>query len=200
MNRFATIASALVVSVLLLGSASGDAQSVRPTPVSPRQFGGGTSPISPVVVAQWLTIRKGNVEQLELLVLWRGTPGWFLQPGGSGGSGGATNPSSNWIKRGDVTLSLDFDEVTRVAAVQGRAVTLNDNNVLFVDDVDGPAGPRVEGMISVVRAMPGSFGQIAPILRSSPRIMSFLRCDAGSDSPQRAQLQPLCMQNVGAER
>jgi len=54
-----------------------------------------TSIISPEVMATWFTTRAANgVEQLELLVLWRGMPGWFLDPGGSGGSGGAQLPTT----------------------------------------------------------------------------------------------------------
>lgn len=105
-----------------------------------------------------------------------------------------------WLKYGAVSVSLDFDETTRPVTIQGKDVALSDNNVLFVDEVESSSGPRVAGMMAVSRAMPGSFGQIAPILRSSSRIMSFLRCDAGEGSSRRALLQTLCLQNVGVER
>jgi hypothetical protein len=61
-----------------------------------------TSVISPVVMASWFTARgPSGPEQLELLVLWRGTPAWFFDPGGSGGSGGGTAPYYTWITRID---------------------------------------------------------------------------------------------------
>ena len=183
-----------------LSASSVASRQTKPSPIVPRNSGGATSVISPVVVAQWFTNRRDGVEELELLVLWRGTPGWFLQPGGSGGSGAATGDHHTWLKFGAVDLSLDFDEATRRVMLQGHGVPLAENNVLFVDEVDGPSGPRVVGTMAVSRGMPGSAGQIAPVLRSAPRIMSFLRCNAGDESPRRALFRTLCLQNVGVER
>lgn len=199
--RTSCIGGALVVTLLCMTASTIRGQQARLSPNVPRGFGGATGVISPVVVAQWFASRTNRVEELELLVLWRGTPGWFLQPGGSGESGGALGTHYTWIKYGAVDLSLDFEESTRRVTIQGKnTIELGANNVLFVDEVDSEAGPRTVGLILVPRAMPGSAGQIAPILRSSPRIMSFLRCDAGSESPRRSILQPLCLQNVGVER
>lgn len=167
---------------------------------------GGTSVISPVVMASWFTARAPNgVEQLELLVLWRGMPGWFLDPGGSGGSGGGSAPHSTWITRihgnRTLTLALDYDSTKGLAVVQGTPLELARNNVLFVDDVDSPAGPRVTRMIRIAPAMPGSAGQIGLVLREAPEIMSFLRCDsAPSSGPNRPLLEHLCMENVGVAR
>lgn len=197
-SRVATITIGVVGLLLTAQSVGG--QQLRPSPIAPRNPGGATGIISPVVVAQWFTNRKAGVEELELLVLWRGTPGWFLQPGGSGGSDSGAGSHNTWMKYGAVSVSLDFDETTRRVTIQGKDVALADNNVLFVDDVDRSSGPRVTGAIAVSRAMPGSFGQIAPILRGSSRIMSFLRCDAGAESSRRAVLQTLCLQNIGVER
>jgi hypothetical protein len=47
-----------------------------------RSSGGGNAMISPTVVATWITdrVEKGPV-QLRLLVLWRGTPGWYFLAG-----------------------------------------------------------------------------------------------------------------------
>ena len=200
-SRIDSAAIGLLVLIAVLCTGVSRAQPSRNSPMGSRSSGGATSVISPVVVAQWFTSRRGTTEQLELLVLWRGTPGWFLQPGGSGGSGfGASSPDYTWIKYGSVTLSLDFDATKRTATVQGQNVPLADNNLLFVDDVDGPTGPRVTGTMAIPRAMPGSSGQIGPVLAKSLRIMSYLRCDAGSESPQKALLEPLCLQNVGVAR
>jgi hypothetical protein len=184
----------------LVGPAPVSGQASSRTPLTSLTVGGATSVISPVVVAQWFTSRKAGVEELALLVLWRGTPGWFLQPGGSGGSRASDSPAYTWIKYGEVSLSLDFDVARRIATIQGKTLALSDNNVLFVDSVDTPNGPQVAGMMAVPSAMPGSAGQIAPLLRQSPRIMSFLRCDAGNESPRKAVLQPLCLQSVGVAR
>ena len=95
-SRLATITIGVAWLVLAAGSVGG--QQSRPSSLVPRNPGGGTSVISPVVVARWFTNRKAEVEELELLVLWRGTPGWFLQPGGSGSSGSGTGSHYTWMK------------------------------------------------------------------------------------------------------
>jgi len=190
----------LFVVIPMLRGGVGHAQRSN-APISGQFTFGATGVISSVVVAEWFTSRRASTEQLELLVLWRGSPGWFLQPGGSGHSGsGADDPHYTWIKYGSVTLSLDFDPAKRTVTVQGKNVVLADNNVLFVDDVDGPTGPHVTGTMTIARSMPGSAGQIGLVLQKSPRIMSFLRCDAASESPQKAFLESLCLQNVGLVR
>jgi hypothetical protein len=93
-------------------------------------------------------------------------------------------------------------EATAVfATIQGKQVTLAKDNVVFVDDVDVPDGPRVTGTMSVDRVMPGSAGQIGLVLKKSREIMSFLRCDATLPGvPGRAMLEGLCLQNIGVAR
>jgi hypothetical protein len=197
--RVATIAIGVICLGLAADFSSG--QAVKPSPIVPRTQGGGKGGISPVVVAEWFTHRVGGVEQLELLILWRGTPGWFLQPGTYADSGGEPGGHNTWMKLGSIEVSMAFDDASRRIRIQGKeAIALGKDNVLFVDDVDGPSGPRVVGSMSVARAMPGSAGQIAPIVKSSPRIMAFLRCDAGDDSPRRERLRMMCLTNIGVER
>jgi hypothetical protein len=158
-----------------------------------------TSVISPVVKATWFTERRNGATQLDLLVLWRGTPGWFMQPGGSGGRGGGpSRPQSAWITHGALTLTVEFDSSERVAVVQGQRLDLGDDNVVLVDEIDSPTGPRVTGTLRVPRAMPGSAGQIGLVLRESREIVSFLRCDARpADGRGQAYLERLCLQNLG---
>jgi hypothetical protein len=114
-------------------------------------------------------------------------------------------PYDLWITRirGDrtLTLTLAYDSAKRLAIVQGKRVELAENNVLFVDDVDSPNGPRVTRTMNIPRAMPGSSGQIGLALRESPAIMSFLRCDAAPASGEnRLLLEGLCRQNIGVVR
>lgn len=162
-----------------------------------------TQIMSPVVVASWITERSGDgVERLQLLVLWRGTPGWFLPEGGSGVSGGGSGDRYHaTITEGDLQLTLDYDSSRRVATVHGKTIDISKDNVVFVDEVDSPTGPRVTGTMRVERAMPGSAGQIALVLRTSPEIMSFLRCEATTtDLRKRAVLERLCLENIGIRR
>ena len=111
---------------------------------------------------------------LELLVLWRGTPGWFLRPASGGGSvsfedtveyprpgrdtsrpeqaralAGRRRGSTVTIRQGSVLLELRFDPESAIVYVQGHLVRLNEDNVVLVDDVDGPAGPQVAGTLRI---------------------------------------------------
>jgi hypothetical protein len=160
-----------------------------------------TQVISPVVVASWIAERTGTgPERLQVLVLWRGAPGWFLRPGGvsGGGSGGRYEAT---LRYGDVQLTLGYDSARRVATVHGKIIEMAEDNVVFVDDVGAPTGPRVTGMTRVESAMPGSAGQIGLVLRQSPAIMSFLRCEVTSpDVRVQARLEGLCLQNIGVTR
>ena len=160
-----------------------------------------TSVISPVVVASWFTERAANGrEQLQLLVLWRGTPGWFM---GGGQDKSSTlypaNVSTRRMTYGRVTLTLDYDWRKRVAVVNGETITLGDHNVLFVDDVD--AAPRIVDRLRIDPAMPGSSAQIGVVLQRVPQVMSFLKCDAvGADESKRAYFGRMCLEKIGVER
>jgi hypothetical protein len=159
--------------------------------------------ISPAVEVSVITEREADgVDQLELLVLWRGAAGWFLRPGSlTSNRTTAAGHSYLTIRRGDLQLTLEYDRATRVVTIQGKPVTLAADNVVFVDDVDAPDGPRVTGTMRVARAMPGSAGQIGLVLKESREMMSFLRCDAPlPDVPARVMLERLCLQNIGIAR
>ena len=163
--------------------------------------------MSPAVVATWITEQHGDEPvQLRIVILWRGTPGWFLRAGGSsvsdsGSASGGHQTSYQTIIQGGVRLTFDFDTATGVATVQGKMLDVREDNVVLVDDVDSPNGPRVSGTTRVTRPMPGSAGQIGLVLRTSPKIMSFLRCDAVvPDGPLKALVERLCVQNLGVAR
>jgi hypothetical protein len=156
--------------------------------------------LSPAVVVSWIIEPQPDAsEHVRLIVLWRGTPGWFMRPGGSTATDGSSaGQSHHVITQGGVRLTLDYDPSARVATIQGRSLALGQDNVVFVDDVDSAAGPRVTGTGRVPRALPGSAGQIGLVLRKSPEVVAFLRCDAVLPDPgARAVLGNLCLQNLG---
>ena len=165
----------------------------------------------------------GNRESsaiLEVLVLWRGTPGWFLEPVPGGGSsvsfdGGVSYPrpdrdasrpreggvpagrrldSSVRIHQGKVRLELRFEPESATVYVQEHPVPLNGDNVVLVDDVDDPAGPRVVGTLRIdprfaVRCLdepPYLLDGVETLLQRSEELLAFLRCDM----PLPADLYP----------
>jgi hypothetical protein len=149
--------------------------------------GGNNTMVSPTVFATWITRSAGNDSHLQLLVLWRGTPGWYFVPGGR--IGGASNAAgSHWsIEYGDVNLTLDYGAGDTVA-INGREVHLGTDNVVYVDEVDAPTGARVVRTARIPSQMPGAPAQIGLTIRNVPDLVTYLRCDARASDPQRQMM------------
>src|SRR5205823_4946275 len=97
-------------------------------------------PVSPTVVASWLT--RGD--KLTLLVLWRGTPGWFWRVNGHGGGGGGNlRQEFQQVWYGDINLRVDYDFEKDTATVASREFSLRETNVVMVDFVDSVNGPTL---------------------------------------------------------
>lgn len=170
---------------------------------------GGTAPVSPSVMAtNMCVVDAAGRGTLELLILWRGSPGW-VRKGDGGGSGGgsgaggsmAGGPSpmirSAWVSQGGVSLSVRFDPAARKVWIQDKEIALDEANVVLVDGVGSPQGPRV---VRTLRIDPeyqttmspapdgGRMGrgpQMRPqpvpaqtFIRRSPELVEFLQCDA----------------------
>lgn len=169
----------------------------------------GTSVVSPAVVATWFTHRvPSGGWALDLLVLWRGTPGWFMADGGSGGAGeGSLPPSAGEGQRGpevqhlffgNLSLEVRFDPVAGTAQIQDEILSLQGANVILVDEVDSAQGLRIAGTVWVAPQLPESPVQLEALVRRSPELFSFLRCDTPLPDPQaQHMLDLLCAQMRG---
>jgi hypothetical protein len=167
---------------------------------------GGTAPVSPSVIATDMCVIDAEGRgTLELLILWRGSPGWFRKGsgdasgnGGQGGSmGGGPGPTirSEWISQGGVNLTARFDPAARKAWIQDKEVLLGDANVVLVDGVDTAEGPLVVQTLRIdpeyettVDLLPGGpVGRgprtrpravpVQTFIRRSPELVEFLQCD-----------------------
>ena len=168
---------------------------------------GGTAPVSPSVMATHMCVLDAAGQgTLELLILWRGSPGWVVKGdgGGSGGGGsaGGSVPGgrsamirSAWVSQGGVSLNVRFDPAARKVWIQDREVALDDANVVLVDGVDSPAGPQIVRTLRIdpeydttVDLLPGgpvgrgprTRPQAVPVqtfIRRSPELVEFLQCD-----------------------
>jgi hypothetical protein len=163
----------------------------------------GTRVISPVALVTWVaSYANDGMQLLDLIVLWRGSPGWFARGSGSGTSGGGSAASfHSTIRYGGLNLQLEFEPKARVALIQGARIQLQDDNVIFVDDVDGTGGPTVIGTLRVDRELPladSGYPRIETVLGRSPEIVSFLRCDARlPDERSQAVIDSICAQVMG---
>jgi len=153
-----------------------------------RSSSGGNAMISPTVFATWLTERTGNgPEQLRLLVLWRGTPGWYFVPGGRISESGDGARRRQTIEYGDIRLTLDYGAGDALA-INGREVRLGTDNLVYVDDVDAVAGARVVRTSRIPPKLPGSAGQIGLAIRDLSDVVAYLKCDARASDARRQMM------------
>jgi hypothetical protein len=156
-----------------------------------------TQVMSPTVVASWYVQQeRGQPNRLQLVVLWRGAPAWWKQPGCIGSCGDADYT----VQYGSVHLTVRYDPVRRTATVSGRNIDLRTDNVLYVDSVDAPGGPTVLRTSHIDPRMPGTFGQIGTMLGNSQEILEYLQCGARSGIPAvDSRLTTMCLTNLGRQ-
>jgi hypothetical protein len=144
--------------------------------------GGGV--LSPSVVASYQG--SGHMPTgpltVDLLVLWRGSPGWFDERTSIVGGGGSDGV--HVVKVAARALEIQFDSRARTVQVQGQVVALQQNNVLLLDEVDSAGGANVAGVLRVDATIWPSAGggqnvdPIEAMLRQAPELVKYLRCDA----------------------
>lgn len=110
-----------------------------------------------------------------MLVLWRGTPGWFLGSRHTTNSSLGSNTFSATAAFGKTTLHVEFSRLSRLATLNGVAVTLGDNNVVLVDDVDSGEKIAIAGLVTIRDPMVNQ--SVASVIAKGPRAVEYLRCD-----------------------
>jgi hypothetical protein len=120
---------------------------------SPVSRTSGSRVVSPTVVATTIIeYSSPDRAELQLLVLWRGAPGWFTNGGGSGSGSGQTSggPLLVNLSYGRLSFTLSFDAAAHRVAIQNMDVPLGpDDNVILLDAADGGGGPQVVGTLHV---------------------------------------------------
>jgi hypothetical protein len=88
-------------------------------------------PTSASVMVTYWTRSIAEMHELELPVLWRGTPGWFLSGSGES-SGGGRSGRGRWserFSRGGHEFEIDGDSSARTADVLGKTFDLTKGDV-----------------------------------------------------------------------
>jgi hypothetical protein len=136
--------------------------------------GGGTGRASDSVLGTWEASGQQNMDTLDLLVLWRGHPGWWAKATDIAVGG---SDHLHRLKADDAMLELRFDPAARVVRVQGQTVSLGDNNVVMVDGVDTPNRLTVVGTMRVDPRFPNpaSGDPVEQIVKQSPGLSEFAR-------------------------
>jgi hypothetical protein len=155
--------------------------------------------VSPVVVATTMIHYAATGEAiLDLMVLWRGSPGWFIKGAGrtSGGIGsrnvrGQQDIAFAQATYGDLTVTVKRDVRSGKVWVQNEEVVLGDANVILVDDVDTNlrivGTRRIDPQLLEV-ALPGDRTQ--DFIRRAPELFMYLRCDTRLEG-KPAELQQM---------
>ena len=125
------------------------------------------------------TVPSGPVT-LDVLILWRGSPGWFLhggQPHDSGG--GDSNGNVNvHLERAGIVLDATLDGDKRVLHVGRQQVVLGDANVVLVDQVDVPGALSIAGTRTVESRVQRPPEGLYDVFRGAQDLVPFLRCEA----------------------
>jgi hypothetical protein len=162
--------------------------------------------VSPAVVASWMSFDSyADGSKTTLLVLWRGTPGWFSKGrGGAGGSSGGAG-GSGWrafqsFSRGGLTFTMEFDHDLHTVKILNETLSLKEVNVVLVDFVDSRGGPAIVGWRWIDPGPPappivpeGAPDPIAGVIRRSDELFDYLRCDLGVPDPtMKAMMTFVC--------
>lgn len=152
--------------------------------------------VSASVVASWMSFDSyADGSKTTLLVLWRGTPGWFSKgrggAGASSGGGGGSGPRAfQYFSQGGLTFTIEFDHEQHTVKILNETLSLKEVNVVLVDFVDSRGGPAIVGWRwvdpgpSAPPIVPeGAPDPIAGVIRRSDELFDYLRCDLGVPDP-----------------
>jgi len=127
---------------------------------------------------------------LDLLMLWRGQPGWFYRSEGGRGSGGSADVGagskgrvSQYSTFGDVTIGFDADFDAAVVALEHTSVRLGQINTVVVDAVDGSAARRISATRWTEPRLPLVGDVNLELARRSSALLNDLQCDIPMPKP-----------------
>jgi hypothetical protein len=155
---------------------------------------------SPTVVASWTSHENyADGSATTLLVLWRGTPGWFSKgthngSGASSGSGPGGSFDYQYVSEGGLTFTIEFDYDKRIVKILNQEISLKEVNVVLVDFVDSTNGPTIVGTRWVDPQPPGqpsAVDPIAAVVKRTPELFDYLRCDLSLPDPVMKVFMPI---------
>ena len=142
--------------------------------------------MSAAVVATGCTHAVSGHRVLDLLIIWRGAPGWFQRSE----NGGVVTDVTRDFARGeqgrvaqfttyaDITVGFDahFDDQT--VSVDTAVISLANQNAIVVDDVDLPHTRRIVKTLRVDPVLPERGNTLLIVARRSSEVRNVLECDA----------------------
>ena len=124
---------------------------------------------------------------------------WCIQGNGNSAGGGTHGGfgywySYRWATYGNITLTVEYDSARNTAKIRGREISLRDTNVVLMDGVD-TANPTLIGSrwIDPQPFRTGDPVSNARLMKSSPELLDFLRCDLTlSDTAMQTIMALIC--------
>ena len=146
--------------------------------------------VSSTVVATFCGHRQGANEMLDLLIVWRGAPGWFHNRHfGSGGGGfkqfgaGTRGYVAMHQAYGDVTISFDADFDANTVTIGEQTVALDRMNTILVDKVDRPGVHQISAMRWTAPRLPLGGDVNLILVQRSRELLNDLQCDIPMPTP-----------------
>jgi hypothetical protein len=97
------------------------------------------------------------------------------------------------LSYGALRLEWEYDRGKHTLRVQDHDVSVKSSNVILVDEVDAADGPQIAGSLEVDSSFAGEPAGIEAIVRRSPEIYAFLRCDgAVPDTNTQSAIEAMC--------
>lgn len=129
---------------------------------------------------------------LDLLIVWRGEPGWFHNRlfgtgGGSGGSNrfgaGTKGHVAMHQTYGNVTIEFEVDFDANNVTIGNRTAALGRMNTVLVDNVDGPGVHQISAMRWTAPPQPLGGDVNLMLVQRSPELLNDLQCDIPMPPP-----------------
>jgi hypothetical protein len=175
MHRMGKVMRLLLIAFIATFSVATSGQEI------PRASGGGqwgsTVAFTWEAHAQAGANPLGTVYQLDLLVLWRGSPGWAETPPAQGGANLplTTGPTADrtrthrvWVQGRELPLRVNGD----VAEIQTHKISLKGFNVILIDNVGNPT-VTIAGTLRIDPQLP-SMVTMETFMQRHPTIRQFV--------------------------
>ena len=153
--------------------------------------------VSSTVVTAYCSHRVGEDEVLDLLIAWRGQPGWFQGHEGVTGGGGTrefgarTNGTvSQYAIYNGVRIAFDADFNAGTVSIGNLSVPLEGVNTILIDGVGLPDAQRKSTMLRIEPPLPLGVDVNLVLARRSRELRQFLRCDVPIPAPSPKQMPP----------
>jgi len=145
----------------------------------------GTNIVSATVVATYCSHRVGDDEKLDLLILWRGQPGWFqrrgIGPSGTRGSrtmgGGLNGQVSDYRTYDGVTVGFDADFDAGTVTIGNTQLPLAQVSTVLVDEVDSRAGPHLASGPHIAVTVKSAVDPNVVVIGRSDALVDYLQCE-----------------------